>query len=111
MTPEQQSMQARRLILEETLYSTQRELGSITRACIDHVIHKGHTMWSPRHQKVINTMDEMPDDWNDGSYSVSCAVCGKDFGWHCPKNPKGYCEYTHPSYGNCKHCCLPEERK
>lgn len=114
MTTEQENLKGRRLFLEEQIWSANLEISAIHRACADHighVIHKGQTIWSPRQGKVVNTMAGKPDNWNDGCYSVSCEVCGKDFGWHCPVNPKGYCEYGEGSYGDCIHCHIPEERK
>lgn len=55
----------------------------------------------------------------DGDSHVWCAVCDKDFGWECPKNPKGYCEYPsslaeEAKYGTtilyCAHCKRPKDR-
>ena len=39
-----------------------------------------------------------------------CAVCGKDFGWWCPKSPDHLCHYEVGIYG-CKYCGMLEERK
>jgi len=111
MTPEQTVIQCNRLLFEEQLFTAQSRLGEIVRSCTDHVIIKGRTTYSPRQGRVVNTMEGKSDDWNGGCYSVSCAICGNDFGWHCPKNPKGYCEYDDQHGGNCKHCGISEERK
>ena len=111
MTPEQKLLQARRLHLEEMIWTAEKLFADLKQECKEHLIIKGRTMFSPAKNKVVNTMDGLPDNWNDGSYSVSCAICGKDFGWACPVNPKGYCEYDHPNWASCKHCGIPEERK
>lgn len=112
MTPEQIVIQRNRLLFEEQMWRASMNLGEISRNCTEHVVIRGRTLWSPRHQKVVNTQDGLPDNWNDGSYSMSCAICGKDLGWHCPVNPKQYCEYDYEKHGeNCIHCHIPEERK
>lgn len=109
MTPEQQDMQTRRLFLEEQIWTNQKYLGDLKRECEEHVVIKGRIMYSPARSKVVNTMEGRDDKWNDGCYSASCAVCGEDFGWYCPVNPKKYCEYDRS--GDCIYCHAPEERK
>ena len=109
MTHEQEKLQARRLFLEEQMFLARKEQWEIAAVCTEHVVIAGHILFSPRTGEVINTHDKHKSD--DDCYSVSCAVCGKDFGWYCPVNPKGYCEYTENSHGNCIHCHIPEERK
>lgn len=110
MTRKQQAIQVRRFLLEEQMWRAAMELGELSRACQDHVVIKGRTLWSPHQQKIVNT-HEGKDEWHDGCFTVSCAICGIDLGWHCPKNPKGYCEYDESNQYGCKHCGDPEERK
>jgi hypothetical protein len=43
-----------------------------------------------------------------------CAGCGKDMGWRCPRNARGFCEYDDdrdPAHDSCLFCGDPEERK
>jgi hypothetical protein len=110
MTPEQQAMQTRRLFLEEQVWTNEKYLSDLKRGCKEHVIIRGRIIFSPAKGKVVNTHEGLPENWNDGCYSVSCAVCGQDFGWHCPVNPKGYCEYKGRS-GDCIFCGISSERK
>ena len=111
MTPKQQKLQNRRLELEEELWKIQRQLFDISAACAEHVVIDGRVLYSPTKETVVNTHEGLPEDWNDGCYSVSCAVCGKQLGWHCPVNPKGYCEYDEENGEDCIHCHIPQERK
>ncbi len=112
MTDDQIKLQQDRLTAEKQIVTAQIRLGEISRGCTDHVVIKGRTFYSLRENKIINTMDDKADTWNDGCFSMSCAVCGKDLGWHCPVNPKGYCEYDWKKHGeNCIHCHIPKERK
>lgn len=112
LTPEQKKSQDRRLELEQRVWDSQREILTIGSNCVDHEIIRGRLIFSPAKNKVVNTHDGLPENWNDGCFSVSCSICGKDFGWHCPVNPKQYCEYNYKVNGeNCIHCGIPEERK
>ena len=47
--------------------------------------------------------------------SMYCDVCGKGFGWCCPRSPDQLCHYDESpdNYDNenCVYCGLPEERK
>jgi hypothetical protein len=53
------------------------------------------------------------------SWSGSCWICGKDFGWYCPDSPDHICDYHYNGEdGNvgynpdcCKYCHQPDERK
>jgi len=42
--------------------------------------------------------------------SAVCIICGKNFGWWCPKSPDHFCHYSE-SYDSCDFCGEPEERK
>lgn len=109
LTIEQQVTQNRRLFLEEQIWTNERYLADLKRECREHVITRGRILFSPAKGKVVNTHEGLPSNWNDGCWSVSCAICGKDFGWACPVNPKGYCEYDHSE--DCKFCGISSERK
>ena len=110
MTPEQIATQTRRLFLEEQMWTAQLHIGDIKRAC-KHFIVKGRVMYSPAKGKVVNTHEGKDDNWNDGCFSASCAICGEDFGWWCPKSPTHYCEYDETDTYGCKWCHEPDERK
>lgn len=110
LNPTQVALRVKRLLLEEQMYRAQMGIGEIKRQCSKHDIIRGRLIWSPAKQRVVNTHEGLPDNWNDGCYSVSCSICGEEFGWHCPKNPKGYCEYEKNDYG-CDFCGEPDERK
>lgn len=111
LTPEQKLLQARRLHLEEQMWTAQMYLGEVKWECKEHVVIPGRILWSPAKQKVVNTHEN--HNPKDDCYSVSCAVCGEGLGWYCPVNPKGYCEYGKDDHCNddCIHCHQPDERK
>lgn len=111
MTPEQIAMQVRRLFLEEQIWQNQKYLAAITRECKEHFIIKGRIYYCPAKIAVVNSMEGRYDKWNDGDFSASCAVCGEDFGWWCPKSPTHYCEYDENNIYGCKYCGQPDERK
>lgn len=50
------------------------------------------------------------DDGNLSFLGMRCDTCRHDFGWYCPANPKGYCEYEDSSE-YCIYCDAPSERK
>ena len=43
------------------------------------------------------------------STGAYCIVCGKDFGWWCPKSPDNHCHYYDGD--ECNYCGMPLERK
>jgi len=81
-----------------------------------------HPKITRRHLIYTNWEDEVQNDnihMNDENSFVWCEVCGREFGWECPVNPKGYCEY--PSNFKeeeiyectilyCVHCKKPKNR-
>jgi hypothetical protein len=112
LTPEQELMQLRRLAAEQAYWLAQKQQWDAKNGCKEHVLQRGRTIYSPGKEKVVNTHEGLPDNWNDGCFSVHCAICDKDFGWYCPVNPKHYCEYDYKKNGeNCIHCHVPSERK
>ena len=111
MTTEQIAIQTRRLFLEEQIWTSQRYIYDLKRECKEHVVIKGRVLYSPALGKVVNTMEVIPGDSNYGCYSASCAICGEDFGWWCPKSPTHYCAYDHSDTYGCKWCHEPKERK
>lgn len=110
MNEKQKELQSQRLALEQQVWDANRKLWDVKASCTEHVIQRGRTVFSPGKGRVVNTHEGLPDNWNDGSYSVFCAICDKEFGWYCPKNPKGYCEYPEEN-DTCIHCGEPDERK
>ena len=44
------------------------------------------------------------------STGAYCEICGKDFGWWCPKSPSHVCSYF-KSEDDCDFCHMPKERK
>lgn len=42
---------------------------------------------------------------------VRCVICGKRFGWFCPKSPDKYCHYDREHGESCIYCGQPGERK
>ena len=94
----------RRLELEELEWKFRQELGGNKKGC-QHVIIKGRILYSPAQGKVVWTHEGQEDD--DCCF-CSCAICGEDFGWWCPKSPNHICEYK---YGGCIYCGEPDERK
>ena len=45
---------------------------------------------------------------------TTCIICGKSFGWFCPKSPnpkEPYCHYKNKDKYGCDDCGMPEERK
>ena len=107
MTPEQIAKQTHRLFLEEQIVTTQKYLWDLKKECKEHVIVKGRILFSPAKNGVVNTHENHVGD----CYSASCAVCGEDFGWWCPKSPTHYCEYDETDTYGCKWCHEPDERK
>lgn len=111
----------RRLELEMQLIDIQCELGQLKNSCTHEVIAKGSLQYSHRLSKIVQTYEsrtkqETNSFFADSSTFVTCQICGKDFGWFCPRNPKDiYCKYDDSvdSYSNeeCIYCGLPEERK
>jgi hypothetical protein len=101
MTPKQKEMQTRRLFLEEQIWTNQKYLGDLMRECKEHVVIKGKIMYSPAQDKVVNTMAGRE---NDTCCGASCAVCGQEFEWWCPKSPTHYCEYDETNAYGCKWC-------
>ena len=99
----------RRLELEQQMWELRRELSRGNGGC-KHVVIKGQIMFSPAKRKVVWTHEGLADDWNGGSCGASCAICGQDFGWWCPKSPDHYCHYENGEYG-CDYCGEPDERK
>ncbi len=85
-----------------------------------------------KHVRLTNKhwcYDQWVDEWIDNNLAhkasededthVWCALCGKDLGWECPKNPNGYCEYPEnfkeeEEYGvtilYCAYCHRPKDR-
>ena len=107
MTPEQIATQTRRLFLEEMICLNQKYLWDIKKECKEHVVVKGRILFSPAKNKVVNTHE----GWVSDCCSASCAICGEDFGWWCPKSPTHYCEYDESDTYGCKWCHEPDERK
>lgn len=101
MNPTQLKLKAERLLAEEQMIVAQQKLGAIVRSCTEHYIIRGRLIFSPREQKVVLIESE---------YSASCEICGVEFGWYCPVNPKRYCEYGEDDE-ICIHCGEPDERK
>ena len=108
MTPEQQALQTRRLFLEEQIWTNHQYIWDIKKECKEHVVVKGRIMYSPAKKKIVNTMDGRETETCCGA---SCAVCGEEFEWWCPKSPTHYCEYDETNTYGCKWCGEPDERK
>jgi hypothetical protein len=110
MTPEE--IKQRRLQLEEQDFAIRTEMGRICRECKHEQIEKGSLKYSYREGKVVQTYRPYPlqswERWE--SVLMFCQICDKEFGWFCPKNPKGYCEYDNHGYA-CIHCHISDERK
>lgn len=107
MTEEQRTAYSRRIKLQEEEWKLHKECHP--KGHCNHFVIKGSVLFSPRQEKVVWTHEGVADDWNDGIYDASCAVCGTNFGWWCPKSPTHYCEYEFDDW--CKWCGQPEERK
>ena len=70
---------------------------------------KEHVFVLPKHAKY----DWWGREWAINA-DVHCAICGKNGGWYCPRNPTRACEYdsgNDPLHDRCLHCGDPEERK
>lgn len=48
------------------------------------------------------------DKW--ASTGAICLVCGKNFGWWCPKSPDHVCHYSETE-DHCDYCGMSDERK
>ena len=99
-------MQTHRLFLEEQIWTTQKYLIDLKKECKEHVIVKGRILFSPAKNKIVNTMEGRE---NETCCGASCAICGEDFGWWCPKSPTHYCEYDESDTYGCEWCCEPIE--
>lgn len=110
MTTAQQITMMRRLELEQEVWELRKQMR--TGDGCQHFVIKGSILFSPRQEKIVWTHEGLADNWNDGCFSATCAVCGADLGWWCPKSPTHYCEYDGAIdiYG-CKWCHEPDERK
>ena len=114
----------RRLELEKIIVDAQRELGTIifSKTC-NHIISKGRLCYSNRDSEIVQTYEKRiaikgKDHYRHGEVeciTMYCQICDKDFGWFCPTNPKGYCEYKTPNIEyyspNCVFCGISSERK
>ena len=102
LTPEQQSYRDRLMLLRVDLDTAERavepakeKLKRATRNC-PHVIYR--VGWMP-------TTKSDPED--SDCDSASCAVCGSDLGWWCPKSPDHTCHYF--SIGSMRGSCYGSE--
>lgn len=110
MSEAQRVLFNRRLELEQKEWELRKEMAHAGGGC-PHVVIKGRVLYSPAQEKVVWTHEGLADDWNDGCYNASCAICGQDFGWWCPKSPNHICEYEGHGHYGCKFCGEPDERK
>lgn len=62
------------------------------------------------HSSVSISAWRKAEDGNLDFLGMRCDTCGHDFGWYCPANPKGYCEYDDGDE-HCRYCDQPSERK
>jgi hypothetical protein len=81
-----------------------------------------HPELTKKHLRYDRWLDEVVDiniHSNQEDSFVWCVVCGHEFGWGCPQNPKGYCEYPSDfkeegvhgcSILYCVHCKKPKNR-
>jgi hypothetical protein len=106
----------RRVELEKLIFDSQAELGKLKSECNHELIAKGRFTYSFRESKAVQTYNprklQLGEPWE--SVHMYCQICDKDFGWYCPKNPKGYCEYYCEAGGygeECVFCHKPDERK
>lgn len=76
-----------------------------TRVLMKRCEERGHVL-RPRNLNILTELKE--NKW--ASTGVYCEVCGKSFGWFCPKSPDMKCHYS-KSYDGCDYCGMPEERK
>jgi len=95
--------------------TSQEELYNLTGQC-------KHPELTKKHLRYDRWKDEVVDDnihSNQEDSFVWCVVCGREFGWDCPKSPKGYCEYPSDfkeeavhgcSILYCVHCKKPKNR-
>jgi hypothetical protein len=112
-------IQQLRIALEARIFNSQSELGKISRECKHLNVAKGKLMYSPRQKDIVQTWEDNPrrkelETEDPPCVSMFCQDCGKEFGWYCPVNPKGYCVYERPdgTYDSeCIHCRISNERK
>jgi hypothetical protein len=81
-----------------------------------------HPELTKKHLRYDRWLDEVVDDnihSNQEDSFVWCVGCGQEFGWACPKSPKGYCEYPSNfkeeeihgcTVRTCVHCRKPKNR-
>jgi hypothetical protein len=105
MTEAQHLLYLRRLELERQQVELWKQMRDAKGGCT-HVIIKGQVLYSPAKERIVWTHEGYDDD----CCSASCAICGQDFGWWCPKSPDHYCHYDKGDYG-CDYCGEPDERK
>jgi hypothetical protein len=116
LSPEERVRIFRRL--EEDEVKIRREQQNIRNNCEHPKLtthHWHYDMWA---QEWID--DNFIKKVGGGEESrVWCEICGKDFGWQCDKNPKGYCEYPsdlkeEEEFGvsilYCAYCKMPKDR-
>lgn len=71
--------------INETVGELGRCVHELCRICEEH----GHKI-VPRDLDI----DEQLTQNRFASTGAYCVVCGKEFGWWCPKSPDYYCQYT-----------------
>lgn len=104
MTDTQLALMNRRLDLERQAWELSKQMQ--TGEGCQHIVIKGQILYSPRQEKIVWTHEGDDDD----CCFASCAVCGADLGWWCPKSPDHFCHYEKEVYG-CDYCGEPDERK
>lgn len=97
-TKEELQFQEQLLIKQKIYLEAQKEYCNVLWQC-KHVI-------VPRDKYVDEKLKT--DIW--ASTGAICAICGKNFGWWCPKSPDHLCHYS-KSEDDCDYCHMPDERK
>lgn len=101
LTPKQVKFKIEVERVRKKIHSEQRYLAGL----IEHCGKVGHVI-VPRDSSIMEKLKK--DMW--ASTGALCAVCGKSFGWWCPKSPDHICHYS-KSEDDCDYCHMPSERK
>jgi len=108
--------QTRRLEIERQYWEFARQMGDAKHGCQHTNIAKGRLIYSPGQQRIVQTYEEWISKYPQADQdceTMYCQDCDTEFGWFCPVNPKGYCEYDENGRGSddCIFCHQSSERK